>query len=148
MVLFGTVTVIERASAQSKIPAGPGAAIFEDTCTACHDAETTIGMKMTKDGWASTVDDMVAKGAKASDDDLKILIDYLAKNFGDGPPKVNVNHEAAKVLQTQLELTDKEAQSIVDYREKNGDFKTVDDLKKVPGLDAAKVEAKKDQIAF
>jgi competence protein ComEA len=72
----------------------------------------------------------------------------LAKNFGDDAPKVNVNHEAAKGLQDQLALTDKEAQAIVDYRGKNGDFKTLDDLKKVPGLDGAKIDAKKDRIAF
>ena len=34
------------------------------------------------------------------------------------------------------------------YREKHGKFKTLDDLKKVPGVDAKKLDAKKDRIAF
>jgi competence protein ComEA len=37
---------------------------------------------------------------------------------------------------------------IVEYREKNGPFKSIDALKKVPGVDAAKIEAKKDRLAF
>ncbi len=34
------------------------------------------------------------------------------------------------------------------YREANGNFKTLDDLKKVPGLDAVKIESKKDRLEF
>jgi len=149
LLLLGTVAAVEHASAQSQMPAGPGETVFENACLQCHGAEMVIGTKMSKGGWQSTVDDMIAKGAQASDDDVKILVDYLAKNFAeDAAPKVNVNHETAKGLQTQLELSEKEAQAIVDYRGNNGDFKTVDDLKKVPGLDAAKIDAKKDRLAF
>jgi len=36
----------------------------------------------------------------------------------------------------------------VEYRGKNGDFKSIDDLKKVPDLDAKKVDLKKDRLAF
>jgi competence ComEA-like helix-hairpin-helix protein len=32
------------------------------------------------------------------------------------------------------------------YREQNGRFKTVDDLKKVPGLDFKKIESRRDAI--
>ena len=37
---------------------------------------------------------------------------------------------------------------IIQYRNKNGDFHSIDDLKKVPGVDAAKIEAKKDRLVF
>jgi len=40
------------------------------------------------------------------------------------------------------------AEAIVAYRQANGDFKTLDDLKKVPGLDAVKVDAQKTRITF
>jgi competence protein ComEA len=36
----------------------------------------------------------------------------------------------------------------VGYRLQNGTFKTLDDLKKVPGVDAAKLDAKRDLIDF
>jgi len=97
---------------------------------------------------------------------------HLAKNFGDEKPeekpeekseekpeekpkegsanseKVNVNKAAAKDLVSALELSEKEAESIVQYREKNGNFTNWEDLKKVPDLDSKKIEAKKDQLAF
>ena len=40
------------------------------------------------------------------------------------------------------------ADGLVTYRQQNGSFKTLDDLKKVPGLDAAKVDARKARVSF
>jgi DNA uptake protein ComE-like DNA-binding protein len=36
----------------------------------------------------------------------------------------------------------------VEYREKNGDLKSFDELLKVPGIDAAKAEAQRARIIF
>ena len=51
-------------------------------------------------------------------------------------------------VETGLELSAENAAAIVRYREQNGGFKTIGDLKKVPGVDAAKIEAKKDRVEF
>jgi competence ComEA-like helix-hairpin-helix protein len=40
------------------------------------------------------------------------------------------------------------AQAVVDYRTAHGNFTTLADLKKVPGIDAARLDARKDRIAF
>ena len=40
------------------------------------------------------------------------------------------------------------AKDVVAYRDKQGGFKTIDDLKKAPGLDAAKIDALKDRLLF
>jgi len=37
---------------------------------------------------------------------------------------------------------------VVQYRTDKGAFKTLDDLKNVPGLDYKKIEAKKSRIVF
>ena len=37
---------------------------------------------------------------------------------------------------------------IVQRASGNGDFKSIDDLKKVPGIDPVKLEAKKDRLTF
>jgi competence protein ComEA len=47
-----------------------------------------------------------------------------------------------------LGLTSKEAEGIVAYREKNRDFRSVDDVKKVPEVNTAKVDAKKNLVVF
>ena len=41
----------------------------------------------------------------------------------------------------------REAAAVIKYREQNGRFKTIDDLKKVPGLDFKKIESRRDAIA-
>jgi competence protein ComEA len=55
---------------------------------------------------------------------------------------------SAEQLRTGLGLTSKEAEGIVAYREKNRDFKSVDDVKKVPEVNTAKVDAKKNLVVF
>ena len=134
-------------SAQS-LPDGDGKAVMQKICNACHEAEVVIGMKQTKEGWAATIDEMVSRGAEGSDAEFDKIIEYLAKNFGKEGGKINVNKAAAKDLETGLAIPAKDAESIVKYRQEKGGFKTVDDVKKVPGIDAAKIDAKKDQIEF
>ena len=103
---------------------------------------------------------MVAHGASLQDDEVDIVTQYLAKNFalentspGSRRPepvktKINVNKSSAKELESGLELTEKEASAIVSHREKHGDFKNEDDLKKVDGIDVKKIEAAKDRLTF
>jgi len=93
---------------------------------------------------------MISRGAQGSDDDFATIVDYLATNL---PPhadvkKVNVNKAAAAELASGLQITDKDASAILDYRKQNGDFKSLADLKKVPGIDAARLDSVKDRIAF
>jgi competence protein ComEA len=47
---------------------------------------------------------------------------------------VNINTATKEELTSLKGIGDKRAQEIIDYRKKNGDFKSVDDLEKVPGV--------------
>jgi len=73
------------------------------------------------------------------------IVEYLAKNF---PAHANVNKADAKQLQALLEISSESAATIVSYRQKNGSFKTLDEVKKVPGVDPAKLDAKREIIDF
>ena len=59
-----------------------------------------------------------------------------------------MNKATAKDIESGLELSAKEAEAIVHYREDKGSFKSVEEVEKVPGVDAKKIEAKKDRLAF
>jgi competence protein ComEA len=139
------------AYAQQQLPDGQGKDTFVRICSSCHGAQIVIGKGNTRDGWTQVVLNMVARGAQGTEDEFGEIVEYLAQNF---PPqsaatgKINVNKASAQDLKTGLEITAKEADAIVAYREKNGDFKSVEQLEKVPGLDAGKIEAKKNRIAF
>ena len=71
-----------------------------------------------------------------SREDFTATLHYLTASF---PPKVNVNKATAAQMASGLALSPDEAKAIVDYREKSDDFKTIEDLKKVAGVDAAKI---------
>jgi competence protein ComEA len=47
---------------------------------------------------------------------------------------VNINTATKEELTTLKGVGDKRAQEIIDYRRKNGNFKSVDELEKVPGI--------------
>lgn len=140
----GTAMTAAPMTMAAELPPGPGRDTLVRVCSDCHGADLVEGQRRTRAQWKALVDDMVARGANSTDDDAKAIIDYLATLLG----RVNVNKAEAADIQAVLELSESEAAAIVTYRTSVGEFKNLDDLKKVPGLDAAKLEAKKDRITF
>jgi competence protein ComEA len=60
---------------------------------------------------------------------------------------VNINTASKEELVTLKGVGEKRAQAIIDYRTKNGSFKTVDDLGKVPGIGPGMMKQIKSQIS-
>ena len=135
--------------AWAQLPDGPGKAETERLCSQCHELARSISLRQDHAGWQATVDKMVSLGAKATDKEIGAVIDYLAANFAaEEVPRINVNKARAIDLESGLTLRRSEAAAIIQYRTKNGPFKSIDDLKKVPGIDAAKIDAKRDRLTF
>jgi competence protein ComEA len=134
--------------AQDELPEGPGKATTLRICTSCHGAEMWSTSHKSADDWDRTITTMTEKGLSITDADYGVVLDYLSKNLGTAPAKVNVNKATADQLEKSLGVTAKQAEAIVAYRTKNGDFKDLDGLKKVEGVDAAAIDAKKTAIAF
>lgn len=130
------------------LPPGKGKDLVENTCGSCHGLDVVVAQHATKDGWQSIVDYMVSRGATGTPAELSTIVDYLAKNFPAAAATTNVNKASSMDLQTNLELSAKDADAIVQYRTDHGDFKDFDSLTKVPGVDTAKLTAKKDSIVF
>ena len=130
--------------AQNDLPEGKGKATVERICVGCHEVDTVTGSRRTEEGWKEVVGDMTSRGAAASDAETAEIVAYLSKNFG----KINVNTASAQQLQGFLGLSEKEAQAIVRYRADKGRIKDFEQLKTVPGLDAAKLQEKRNLIAF
>jgi competence protein ComEA len=128
------------------LPDGPGKETFQMVCSMCHSPTAVIGQQGTRQWWQAKVTEMLQEVTDVPDSDVDTIVNYLSKNFP--VVKINVNKASAKDLETGLELTAKESEAIVTYRQGNGNFKTIDDLKKVPGVDAVKIESKKDRLEF
>jgi len=60
-----------------------------------------------------------------------------------------INHASVVEIAERLKGVGKKiAQRIVNAREQSGDFKRLEDLKAVPGMGSAKIEANKERISF
>jgi mono/diheme cytochrome c family protein len=58
-------------------------ALFEKKCSTCHSIKKPTSAKKTQSEWNETVMRMKNKnGAPVNDDEAKVIIEYLAKNFG------------------------------------------------------------------
>jgi competence protein ComEA len=127
----------------------PGKAEASRICIQCHEYERSIAPRQNRAGWQATMDKMIALGAKGTQKEFDAIVDYLAATYpGEEVPKIKVNEARAVELESGLSLTRSQAAAIIQYRTKNGDFKSIEDLKKVPGIDVAKIEAKKDRLSF
>ena len=148
LVLALLALVFIPAAFSQGLPEGKGKQLVSDTCSACHGTDLLFQFrddKTDRAAWKDEVDKMVDRGADIKADDMKAVLDYLAKYMG---PAVNMNQATALDLTTQLDLTDAEAQAIVQYRMANGNFKTFDDLAKVTDVDSKKLEPFKVRITF
>jgi competence protein ComEA len=145
LALIGSATVAGAAWTQSDgLPEGKGKAVLLRACVECHEVEVATRNRYTEAGWRKMVDTMVGRGAELSDPEIADVTAYLSKYFG----QANVNKAAPAQLEEALGLTEKEAQAIVSYREQNGDIKSLDQLKSVPGVSPDKIQAKAAEIAF
>ena len=141
--------LIGAASAWAQGAAVPGKAEAARICIQCHEYERSIAPRQNRAGWQDTMDKMVALGAIGTQKEFDAIVDYLAKTYpGEEVPKIKVNEARAIELESGLSLPRSQAAAIVQYRTQHGDFKSIEDLKKVPGIDVAKIEAKKDRLLF
>jgi mono/diheme cytochrome c family protein len=75
--------------AAQAFPDGPGKEILEKKCSTCHAPEqvTTFGRSMEE--WHEVVVNMIDLGAEVNEEETKVLVEYLAKNWpvkGSTPP--------------------------------------------------------------
>lgn len=144
MMVMGVATL-----AAAQLPEGPGRDVTVRVCGTCHEATRPAAVRLTREGWEQTVSDMRWRGAKGTDEEFAAIVEYLVANFlGEAPAKLNMNRASAVELESVVLLLRKEAAALIAYRDKVGGFKTIDDIKKAPGVDFKKVLAAKDRISF
>ena len=113
-------------------------------CVECHELDTVTQSRRTAREWKDDVDAMVRRGAAGSDDEIATIKKYLTRYYG----LVRVNAAPAEELSAVLGLSAKDAAAIVEYRKTNGNFADLASLKKVEGIDRAKLDEQPDAISF
>jgi competence protein ComEA len=143
-----TAVFVAPMLAQDELPDLPGKATTVKICTACHGPEMWATEHKSSADWDQIITLMTEKGLAISDDDYTTVLGYLSKAFAPLPLKLNINKASSGDIQKTLAITAKQADAIVAYRAKNGDFKDLDSVKKVDGVDASAIDASKDRIIF
>jgi len=84
LVLALAALLIPAASAQG-LPDGKGKDLVESYCASCHGLESVTSQKANKEGWETIVNYMISRGLSATDDEIKTIVEYLAKAFPQAP---------------------------------------------------------------
>lgn len=141
--------VIAAATMRAQMPEGTGREETQKLCSGCHELERSISLRQDRDGWKTTINKMVSFGMQGTDRDLSAVLEYLSANYpAQVMPRLNVNTAPAIEFESRLTLRRSQAAAIIEYRTKHGNFKSIEDLKKVPGIDTSRIDAKKDVLVF
>ena len=153
LVVTGLVTIVVSSSSvdaagrvsrrQGALPDAPGRDVVAKVCTSCHGADQLLDERNVT-SWRETIELMKGFGATATDEEWKTIHSYIFENLA----SLNVNRGTADEFAGIFRLSEEAAKAVVAYREKAGGFKTIDDLKKAPGLDAARVDAVQKRLSF
>ena len=127
-----------------KLPEAPGKAVLTKMCTSCHGTDVITDAPRTVPSWIDTVLSMKDFGAEGSDEDWKAVTDYIVVNLA----HLQVNKSTAAEMAQVLRVSEKAGEEVVAYREKQGGFKTIADLKQAPGLDAALIDTLAPRLIF
>ena len=67
----------------ASLPPGGTKALVDKTCgTGCHPVEVVTSQRMNAADWNAVVQNMVARGAQASEAEMRAMVDYLSKTLG------------------------------------------------------------------
>jgi len=157
-LVFGNLTIASASAGQAaagnhpahpEFPPGDGRETTLRVCGKCHSPTIVLAYGQKREGWEKTITKMVRLGAVGSDEEFTDIADYLTANFPPSAiPKIFVNKATDEQIAKILEIGIDDAKAIVAYRDKVGGFKSIDDMKRAPNVDAKKIDAKKDNLVF
>lgn len=84
--LWAVAAVVVSAAAgcateQKSVVAKPET-LLDTRCAECHALSRVTGVKKDRAGWEATVERMVRNGARLSEEEKAVLVDYLASKYG------------------------------------------------------------------
>ena len=83
--LWRISAVLLASTAAAQTPDGARVA-FQKVCAACHPIETVTTQRRTRAQWQENINSMIAKGAKGTESEFSLILDYLTTNYGPTAP--------------------------------------------------------------
>ena len=76
--LAATALAADGARTLDDLPSGAGRDALVRSCLTCHDLNVVLARGRARAEWAEVTGQMIDRGAVIGEDDLKVLLDYLA----------------------------------------------------------------------
>jgi quinohemoprotein ethanol dehydrogenase len=73
---------VEAEFAQAGLPEGEGRELLRQLCVSCHPASAFTKHRMPAEAWRLVVQDMVNRGMPGSEEQRRVVVEYLARNLG------------------------------------------------------------------
>jgi competence ComEA-like helix-hairpin-helix protein len=148
--VLSIVFLVSPALAQKDFPDAPAKEYVNKICLQCHQPAQLLGQRRTESDWRKTIARMATKGVAAPAEQFDAVAAYMAKNFGkeEDVTKLNMNKAKAEEIAAAIGLTPDEANAVVAFRDKHGEFREWGDMLVIYGVDGLKIEAAKDKMSF
>jgi competence ComEA-like helix-hairpin-helix protein len=143
LAVIALATAASLAAVQPEARPEPPPA-FTKVCVRCHASDKVVEGRRYRTQWDQVIEQMVARGATGTDEELDTIFDYLVAQFG----RVNVNTAPADEIAQVLHLDEAVAETIVQQRARNGAFADFAALTAVPGVPVDALEQRRDAIVF
>ena len=112
-------------------------------CGKCHTTAVFEGKPRAWDRWNDVFADMTQRGAGGTNEQLSRVTSYFLGNL----TLVNINTSEAEEIAGILGVSDEVAAVILERHRKQR-LTTLADLRAIAGVDAAKLEQRKNRISF
>ena len=73
-------------AAAQQLPDGPGKEILEKQCNTCHTLEVIVAQRNDAAEWKRLVMNMIDRGAEITEEQVPVVVDYLATNWSKPAP--------------------------------------------------------------
>ena len=117
-------------------PEGEGRSDVLVSCATCHGLANIVIQHKDQGTWETKIQSMVQ--GSLSEDQIKIISGYLARNFGADNPlfemPIDVNKASAAQLMRLPGLDARDVAAIIEQRDKLGKFSSVEEVKLVIGI--------------
>ena len=86
-LLLAGVAAAETGPSQPVAPAQPvatdkGRRLVLDVCTSCHDLKRVKIQHLSREEWRGVIKGMISEGGPVTDEEMSMIVDYLAASFG------------------------------------------------------------------
>lgn len=141
---LASVDASATAERVAHLPADAGLSTVKTMCGACHSVEAALSPMRPRGAWAGVIQEMRSRGAKGSDADAAVVLDYLSRYFA----TIDINHADAREIEKVLGLTPEQAQALERRRRERGTFRSFQELLSIDGVPATQIAAEQIRIAF